>query len=273
MKWRGSILVATLATVLFLVSLVGSFLFAAGTLSLNSGWGETDALALWLAEAGLQKAIRDLKTPTPQGRGENWTTTGTTEALGGGSYTMVVSRYDFALAANGSTASASSSNGVNAPSRAIDGNGTTFWESAAAPTATNPQFITIQFPYPLSVNKVSLSSSLAAARPRDYSWQVSTDGSSFTTVVSVMGNTGATRIDVFVAQSNVRHLRLRVTKPGKAGTRVRINLLEAIGSKIASTGTITATSQTVTRTITQTVVADDGSPENQKAYYEPDWAE
>ena len=76
---RGSILIITLALVILLVSLVGGFLFATGIFISNSGWEETDMKTLWLAEAGLQKAIWNLKTPTgSSGQGESWTTAGTT---------------------------------------------------------------------------------------------------------------------------------------------------------------------------------------------------
>lgn len=279
---QGSILIMTMALVILLVSLVGGFLYAVSVFVNNSGWEETDAKVLWLAEAGLQKAIWNLKTPTGSGgQGENWTTAGTTENLGGGSYTMVVSRYDFALAANGGTASASSSNGVNVSSRANDGNDTTFWESASAPSTSAPQTITIAFPYTLNLNKARFLSSTSANVPRDYTWQVSSDNSTYTTIKTVTGNTCTNRTDTFTTQSNVNYLRLRVTRSNTSSARVRVYTLEALGSKITSTGTMTTGGNTLTRTVVQTVVAMDGvtiptcstvtTPA--VAYYEPDWVE
>lgn len=267
---NGVILISTFIFLLTLTVMVTVFLYLTSIQTLSTGYGIPESKALWLAEAGLQKAVWSLKTPlSAGGRGENWTTTGTTESLGSGSYTVVVARWDFALAANGASASASSSNGANVPARAIDGNNATFWESAGVPSAVNPQFITLAFPYPLTLNKVSFLSPTSATRPGNYSWQVSSNNVGYTTVLSVSGN-GATNVtNTFVARFNVNYLRLRVTQPGTAGNRVRIARLEAIGSKITSTGTVSS----LNRKIEQTVVADDGSPQHQVAYNEIDWTE
>lgn len=269
-------MIMAIALTFLLVSLVGGFLFAVGTFIANSGWEETDQKVLWLAEAGLQKAIWNLKTPSGSGgQGEDWTTAGTTEFLGDGSYTMVVARYDFALSDNGSSATASSSAPGAGPSRAIDGNDNSRWRSDNAPSVSSPEYITVAFPYALTINKVRffLASQFDNNRPVDYTWQVSSDGSSFSTVVTVTGNASTDRTDTFTASSNVTHLRLSVTATTASNRAVHIGTLEAIGSKITSTGTITATGQNYTRTVVQTVIADDASPQNQVAYYEPDWAE
>ena len=276
MNQRGFIFIMALAILLLLVSLVGSFLYAVSVLTSNSGWEETDAKVFSLAEAGLYKAVWDLKTPTgSSGQGENWTTAGTTESLGGGSYTMVVSRYDFALAANGAVASDSPPqiNSSLGPAKAIDGNNSTFWESLNNPTVLIPQQLIIAFPYTLTIDKARFLATAIANIPRNYTWQVSTDGTTYTTVVTVTSNSLTDVTNTFVAQSNVNYLKLSVTRVGSGISKIRIATLEAIGSKITSTGTITASGNNYTRTISQTVVADDGSPENQRAYYEPDWVE
>lgn len=274
---RGVILVMVLALMILLTSLVGGFLYAASVFVANSGWEETDAQLLALAEAGLHKAVWNLKTPTSGvGQGEDWTTSGTTESLGDGTYTMVVERWDFALASNGATASddpqqADSSTG---PDKAIDGSDSTYWESKDKPTPANPQDLIVAFPYPWVVNKVHFLSPSSGSLPKDYEWAVSTDGSTFTTVVSATDNGDTDVTDVFSAQSDVTHVRLRTTKDGEGNPqRVRISTLGVIGSRVTSTGRITATGQTYTRVIRQTLAADDGSPENQKAYVQPDWAE
>ncbi len=281
-------MIMVFAVMVTLVSVVGGFLYAVSVFITNSGWEETDAQALWLADAGLQRAIWNLKTPSGAagGQGENWTTAGTTEALGAGTYTMVVARWDFALnSATGATASAFSTNGGNVAGNAIDGNlpvvdgnTATSWESGAPPTVLVAQYITIAFPYTLRLNKVRFIAFSAAARPRDYTWQVSTDNVTYTPVVTVAGNpatdvTNTFSIVAFPAAATVNYLRLRVTAPGTAGTRVRVATLEAIGSQITSTGTVTTGGSTITRTVVQSVVADDAAPQNQVAYYEPDWHE
>ncbi len=277
MSQRGSVLVMTLSVTILLVSVAGGFLYAAGVFIANSGWEETDAQTFWLAEAGLHKAIWNLKTPAGSGgRGEGWTTAGTTENLGAGSYTMVVERWDFALAANGSAASDSPSqtNGSIGPAKAIDGDGSTYWESLDEPKDNSPQDLIVTFPYPMTINKVRFLSPSSSTRPRDYIWAVSTDGTGYTTVVTVNNNGATDRTDTFTAQTNVRYLRLRTTEDGQQNPkRVRISTLEAIGARVSSTGTITATGQSYARQVRQTLVADDASPQSQVAYIQSDWTE
>ena len=188
---------------------------------------------------------------------------------------MVVARQDFALAANGATASdnPAQTNSSIGPAKAIDGDNSTYWESLNNPSNVNPQSIIIAFPYPLTINKVRFIAPTATNRPRNYTWAVSADGSSYTTVVTVTNNGSTDVTDTFSAQSNVSYLRLSVTREGSGSNKIRVATLEAIGSKITSTGTVAATGQNYTRTVIQTVVADDGSPQNQVAYYEPDWSE
>lgn len=270
----GSVLIATFAVMIVLINLVAGFLYAAGVFTLSSGWEETDAKLLWLADAGLHKAVWNLMTPVSGGgQGEGWTTAGATENLGDGSYTMVVERWDFALAANGATASdnPAQTKASQGPAKAIDGNDGTFWQSKNEPDADDPQDLIIAFPYPLVLNKVRFLVSGPSSRiPEDYTWAVSTNGTTYTTVVTVSGNAASDRTDTFSAQSNVTTLRLRVTE---AGNNVRIAALEAIGARVTSTGTITATGQSYTRTVRQAVVADDASPQSQVSYVEPDWVE
>ena len=276
---RGVVLLATFMILVTLTAIAVVFLYMNSAQTVSAGWGIPDAQALWLADAGKEKAIWYLKTPVSGGgQGENWTTTGTTENLGAGSYAMVVTRYDFCLAANGSSASASSAGVGREASKAIDGDDSTYWESTGQPSAGDPEEIILRFPYPLTVNKVRfLVPSGTEHTPKNYTWEVSSDGVNYTAVVTVNNNSARDVTDTFTASSNVNYLKFHVTSVGiivPAGgppgvPRVRIATLEALGSKITSSGT----AGTVTRTVTQTVVADDGSPENQKAYNEIDWNE
>jgi hypothetical protein len=263
-----------LALTIMLVALTGGLLYGISVFIHDAGWDETDAKLLGLAEAGLHRAMWLLKTPlSAGGKGENWVTSGVTESLGDGTYTMVVERWDFALASNGSTASATSSSSGNPPGNAIDGNNSTYWESGSAPTPSNPQDLIIRFPYPITLNKVRFLAQSSATRPQDYQWAVSSDGTTYTTVVSKTGNGSINVTDTFPAQKNVQYLRLRTTRPGTSGNRVRILTLEAIGSRITSEGTITVGSQSYTRRVRQSVVADDGSPQSKVVYIQPDWTE
>lgn len=268
----GIILVPTFIVMLVLVAIATGFLYMTSIQIKGIGWDLPSSRALWLAEAGVQKAIWNLKTPVGSGgQGENWTTTGTTESLGSGTYSMVVVRYDFALAANGASASDSPSQTSSslAPANANDGSDSTYWESLQKPANNDPQDLILSFPYPLTVNKVRFLAASSNERPKDYTWGVSTDGSTYTTVVSVNNNNNTDVTDTFTASSNVNYLRLRTTKIGSGNNSVRIATLEAIGSKISSTGTVNS----LNREIEQTVVTDDSSPQNQVAYNEPDWNE
>ena len=264
---QGSILVLTFVVMATLTAIVSSFLYMNSTQTLGIGYDVPDSRAQWLAEAGIQKAIWNLKTPAGSGgQGESWTTAGTTENLGSGSYTMVVTRYDFALAANGATASDSPAQTDSSigPAKAIDGNDATYWESRDKPVANNPQDLIIAFPYTLRINKVRFLAASSNARPKDYTWEVSADGVTYTTVVNGNNNNNTDVTDTFTTQDNVNYLKLSTTKIGSGNTGVRIATLEAIGSKITSTGTAGSSS----RQVIQTAVADDAT---QTAAEEIDW--
>lgn len=275
-RQSGTALILTFIMLISLTAITIAFLYMTSVRVKVMGYDTASSQALWLAEAGLQKAIWNLMTPTAAGgQGEDWTTSGTAESLGAGSYTMVVARRDFALAANGSSASATSEQGANLAANAIDGNDAAYWESVNQPTASNPEEIIITFPYALTLNKVRfLIPSASDHSPRNYSWQVSADGVNYTTVVNVTNNSSADVTDTFTAASNVKYLKLQVTLVGIAVPpqgipgvpRVRIATLEAIGSKITSTGTVSSLS----RKIEQAVVADDSTV---TAYNQKDWNE
>ena len=266
---KGTALVLTLVVMIVLCSFVAAYLGCVRCSTISTGELIGDSKAVYLAEAGLQRAIWNLmRTTANGGQGESWTTVGTIEYLGEGSYTMVVERWDWALAANDSIASASSENGGNVAINAIDGSDVTYWQSASKPTPGNPQEIVVSFPYTLTINKVRfyLPSAFSQQRPKAYSWQVSTDGSSYTTVAGNTNNDDTDVIDEFAAQSDVNYLKLEVTKVGGGSDGVIIATLETIGSKITSTGTVDG----VSRQIEQTVAVDDASEE---AYDQIDWNE
>lgn len=263
---KGVILILTFIVMVTLTTITAAFLSMSSVQMKGTGYDVASNKALWLAEAGLQKAIWNLKTPVGSGgQGEDWTTTGTTESLGDGNYTMVVERWDFALEAHGASASATSQQGGNIPARAIDGKDGTFWQGET-PTVANPQEIIITFPYTLTINKVRFLASTSSRRPKDYSWQVSTDGLNYTNVLGVTDNGSLDVTNTFTAVSNVNYLKLSITANG-GGSGVRIATLEAIGSKITSTGSSVSS---LNRKIEQTVVADDVT---ETAYNEKDWNE
>ncbi len=267
---RGFVLLLTLLIMASLSAVAGGLIVALTTNFREIAVRTNDAKAFWLSEAGIEKAIWNLKTPPGSGgMGENWTTPGTIENLGGGNYSMVVVVWDFALSTHGATIAATSSGGGTTPQDAIDNNASTYWESNAAPSIAVPQNLTVHFPQQLTINKAKFTAPTTGARPQDYVWQVSSDGINFTTVFTgnnvAFNASGVT--DEFSAQSNVNYLRLSVTQDG-AGVpnSVRIKALEVNGNKITSTGTVNS----LTRKLEQTVVVDDTT---QTSYDEIDWNE
>ncbi len=290
---RGVALVMVMAFLILFATMATFFVFTASVFVKNSGWEQVDHQVFWIAEAGLQKAIWNLKTPVASGgRGELWTTAGTLENLANGNYTMVVEAWDYALAANGATAVSVPPTVVNPASNAIDGNGATFWESSGSPVITQQDLI-ITLPYAITVNRLRFLAFSTPAFPqnyipRDYSWAVSPDNAVWTPALpAITNNTSADSdlavppalavggpADVFPAQTNVRFVRLRTTRDGVgAPARARVIALEINGRRITSTGRITTGGVTIARTVRQTVVTDDALPQNQVAYYQPDWTE
>lgn len=277
---RGTVLILSFMMMIALTSFAANYLYATSIQMKNTGFSGMDDEAFWLAEAGLNKAIWNLMTPTGSGgQGDSWTTAGTIESLGAGSYTMVVDRWDWALSSNSSTASGPS-NGTNVPSNAIDNDNSTYWESALKPLPGRHQAITVRFPYPLTLNKVSfvVPSGSSQEAPKDYTWNVSSDGTTWTSAAAtVSGNSCVTRTDEFTSVSNVVFLQLDVEKIGGSSNGVRIATLEALGSKITSTGTVNS----ISRKVSQTAAVLDGvtTPTcssdlpTAQAYAEKDWIE
>lgn len=90
---KGVILILAFMILIAMISIVGTYIFTTSVVTKSTGFGEVGGKAFWLAEAGVSKAIWNIMTPPGQGgQGSGWTTAGTTESLGDGTYTMVVTR-------------------------------------------------------------------------------------------------------------------------------------------------------------------------------------
>ncbi len=89
-KKIGNIMITFILVAFLAVALSSLFYILSGRL--RSVTGGSDRLkALYIAEAGLNKAFWYLSTPTSQGgRGAGWRTAGTSESYGGGLYTISV---------------------------------------------------------------------------------------------------------------------------------------------------------------------------------------
>jgi Tfp pilus assembly protein PilX len=275
---KGVVLLLTLLILIIISAVTISFLYMTSIQTKTSGAGIVDSQAFWIAEAGMQKAAWNLMTPVVNGgQGENWTTGGITENIGNGSYSFQVGRWDWALQSNNAAASASSGKAGFDAVNAIDGNDTTYWKSANKPTSVNPEYIVIVFPYTLKINKARFIA--PAGWPIDYDWQVSTDGTSYTTTLTVTSNSDVDRTDEFhPAQINVNYLKLSISKTDTTGgeSTAVVATLEAVGSKITSAGTVDGLS----RRVEQTLAIDDGAPTiydaavyTPTAYDQIDWKE
>ena len=265
---KGAVLLFTLMVMIVLTSVVVAYLGFVQASTRSTGAQTVDSHAIYLADAGLQKAIWNLmRTVANGGQGENWTTAGTTENLGEGSYTMVVERWEWALAANYSTASATSQEIGHEADKVIDGDDLTYWETTTKPLPPYYENVTIAFPYTLTINKARYVAPDDQKRPKEYEWQVSTDGVNFTTVFSNSNGT-MDETNEFAAAHNVNYLRLWVSKIGGGAKAdgMKVSTVEAIGSKITVTGTVYGDS----RQIEETVAVDDASEE---AYDQIDWNE
>ena len=166
---KGAVLPFTLMVMVGLTSVVGAYLGFVRYSTNSTGAQITDSQIIHLAEAGMQKAIWNLmRTVANGGQGENWTTAGTTENLGEGSYTMVVERWDWALAVNYSTASATSQEVGHEADKAIDGDDNTYWETETKPLPPYYENVTIAFPYTLTLNKARYVAPDYQKRPKEY---------------------------------------------------------------------------------------------------------
>lgn len=259
---KGMVLMLTFIIITTLTAIVVVFLYLTSTQLKGSAGDAASRKALWLAEAGMQKATWYLRTPVASGgKGENWTTTTgeTSVSLGGGTYKIdKVESYDFALKSNNATALDDPATTQANCDKAIDGDISTIWVSSGFPYST-PQSLIIHFPYALSINKARfLAETLTHPQPLwftpgDYTWQVSTDGTTYTPVVTVSGNSSTDRTDTF-PNVTANYLKFRITA-ATWGTdnKIYIATIEVMGRKITSTGTVSG----VTRTIQQTVAVQE----------------
>ncbi|WP_371554938.1 discoidin domain-containing protein [Streptomyces longwoodensis] len=118
--------------------------------------------------------------------------------------------------AKGRPATATGSQDVYTPGKAVDGDANSYWESA---NNAFPQSLTVDLGSTYAVRRLVLKlppSSAWGARTETVTVLGSTDGSSFSTVVGAQGYrfdpaTGNTATVTLPASTNLRHLRLTVT--------------------------------------------------------------
>ncbi|MFC1438816.1 discoidin domain-containing protein [Streptacidiphilus sp. N1-10] len=163
----------------------------------------------------------------------------------------------------GATATASSVNGSLTPDRAVNGQWTSGYEGWVSDLG-KPQWIALDLGTAQTVARYILRND-DAARPgnddhttKDLTLQTSTDGTSWTDVDTVTGNTAATLNRSF-APVTTRHLRFYITEPTQADTddsianpRARIGQIELFGPQsdpdlaLGATATASSVDQALT---------------------------
>lgn len=107
------------------------------------------------------------------------------------------------------TATASTENGADTASKAVDGNGTTRWQ-ANNETAADDDYIQVDLGSVQAVNTVKIN--WEAAYASKYEIQVSEDGENWTTVATEAGEVGV--VTTTFAATNARYVRMQGLKRG-----------------------------------------------------------
>ena len=264
----GSVLILNFIILGALIAILTSFLYMTSIESKVSGNNIVDSKLFWLAEAGMQKAIWNLKTPVANGgQGEDWTTTGTTESFGNGTYTMEVDKFDRAADVNNCVASVTDFVPGHGPENINDPDNNTYWESPAKPVRPDFEAVVLAFPSPITIAKARFVVPPISNEyiPKEYSWQVSSDGVNYTTVFFEGQNTETAVTNIFPPVSDVNFLRFKITKvQGGSGCVARIGKIKAVAHNIISTANL----EGFVCTIEQTAVVDEAT---QTASDQIDW--
>ncbi|SNT13215.1 Fibronectin type III domain-containing protein, partial [Streptosporangium subroseum] len=117
--------------------------------------------------------------------------------------------------ARGKATSASSQNANFLPSNAVDGDASSYWESAGG---TFPQWVQVDLGSAAAIGRIVLKlppSSAWGARTQTVSVQGSTNGSSFSTITGPAGYTfnpaSGNTVTITFAQTSARYVRLNIT--------------------------------------------------------------
>jgi hypothetical protein len=169
--------------------------------------GNTATISFAAATARYVQVSFSANTGWPAGQASEFEVYGT-----GGTTSPPPSNTNLAL---GKTASASGNADVYVPSRAVDGDANSYWEST---NSAFPQWIQVDLGAATSVGRVVLKLPPATAwatRTQTLTVQGSTDGSSWSTVVGSAGYTfnpaTGNTVTISFAATSTRYLRLTVT--------------------------------------------------------------
>lgn len=262
-KQAGVVLTFGVILLVALTTVIIAYVCLVSSDTKHTGYQVGDSQALYLAEAGLQKAIWRLKYDA------NWRGVGETETLSPGkSYTItVVEDRDFiGTVSQGFSATASSNSVGHEPTLVIDNNMSTYWESRRNIPIGGKQiveeWIYITFPSVVSIDRARfrLDPAYSKQRPADYIWSVRRQTGGWQDVFSATGNTEVDVTDVFGMQTDIKYLRLLVTKAGNSTQRVVVAEIESPYLHIESQGTVQYLPNNLTKTVVQDILVTSGTP-------------
>jgi len=253
---RGVVLLFTFILTFMLTTITVIFLNTVSFEEKRTRFPLVDRQTLNTAEAGLNKAVWYLQNEAPDNTTDGSWRGAVSEAVGGNSYAVTVANLNLSLEP-GTTATALSQS--NPPANAIDNNTGSSWRSSGPVT----QWLRIAFPASsiFYVNAIRLVVRNAqSGRPKNYSWETSSDGATWSTVATVTNATYSgsnDRVDTFSPQAGVNFLQLTVTDVyGGGNPDVRVAEIDVRAVRIDSTCTITSGGQAITHTVTQKAIVD-----------------
>ena len=248
---RGVALLSAFIVMVTLATMALAFLNMSREDIRRSGADQADQQAYYIAKAGLAKARWALTT---SGQAVGWgetdaafgagTYTVTTTDNGDGTYTIISEGYvpndtnplakrrveernvsaSLSALTNlclGATATASSSRSGNVPSRAIDGNLSTWWQANGNPSVGSPQWLSVNMGSAKTFNRVIFTEP-AGNTITAYTIRYSSNGSSWTNVSSPVASKVGTVTTVNFTAVTARYHRINIT----ASTATRPSISE-----------------------------------------------
>ncbi|MFH0876731.1 MAG: discoidin domain-containing protein [Candidatus Omnitrophota bacterium] len=218
----GSALVTVFIFSIVLSGLVVAYLDMVGILHQETLHKKNRYRVINMAEAGVNKMAAYLSGTAPDlSTNGSWRGT-VTQTEAGQSYTAAVGD----LLLEGPAISATSSSGANTPWSVMDGSANTYWLSSGSVPQTLTWSLATSGQWTIYVcrTRMLMGSGNQAKFPKDYTWQISTDGLTWTTVVTKTGNTNTDVTDTFTLQQ-ANYIRLNVTQTQWASTPV-VNIAE-----------------------------------------------
>jgi hypothetical protein len=133
------------------------------------------------------------------------------------------------------TATATSTNGSNTPAKAVDGNTSSYWSSVKLTTSNQIQYLTVNLASAQTVGKVVINWN-STNYAKKYNVQVSTNGTTFTTVYT--DNAGNGGVDTYTfTTTTAQYVRLEMTVKNKTYYQIKeFEIYASAGKTLAQSG-------------------------------------